>query len=90
MRSSPRVFSAVALRTLRACCLVACAALAAPAFAQTPGERAVTAGEEPQAALAVPELSPPPDFSALAGKPVRRVEVVPTGTRFKATARVES
>lgn len=90
VRSSRSVFSAVARRTLRATCLVACAAFVSPAFAQTAGERAVTAGEDPQAALAVPEISPTPDVSALVGKPIRRVEIVPSGTRFRATARVDS
>jgi len=60
------------------------------AHAQTPGQRAVAAGEEPQAALAVPELGPAPDISTLVGKPIRRVEIINVGTRFRATARVES
>lgn len=61
-----------------------------PLHAQTPGERAVTSGEEPQGALAVPVLGPAPDIRALVGKPIRRVEIVSTGTRFRAAARVES
>lgn len=90
VRSPRSVFFSVARRTLRATCLVACAAFVSPAFAQTAGEKAVTAGEDPQAALAVPEISPAPDVSALVGKPIRRVEIVPSGSRFRATARVNS
>ncbi len=89
--------SALARRTLSALCLLACLAAANSSSAQTaetasgkPGERAVVAGEDPQAALAVPELRPGADVSALVGKPIRRVEVVVVGTRFKASAQVET
>lgn len=89
-RSSRQASSFVAHRTLSALCLVACAAISSSASAQSAGEQAITAGEEPQAALAVPEISPAPDVAALVGKPVRRIEVVTSGTRFRDTARVES
>lgn len=90
VRSSRRILSNVALRTWSVSCLLACAAIATPVYAQTPGERAVNAGEEPQAALAVPDIRPAPDLEGLAGKPVRRVEVVSSGTRFRTNARIET
>jgi len=89
-RSSRLTFSSVAHRTLGALCLVAYAVISSPAAAQSAGEQAITAGEEPQAALAIPEISPAPDVTALVGKPIRRVDVVTSGTRFRATARIES
>ncbi len=90
VRSSRHIVSPVALRTLSALCLLVCAAITTPASAQSSGERAIAAGEEPQAALAVPEISPAPDVSALVGKPIRRVEVITSGVRFRATTRVDS
>ncbi|MRG91444.1 BamA/OMP85 family outer membrane protein [Polyangium spumosum] len=54
----------------------------------SPGESAALAGEEPQAALAAPELAPPPDTTALTGKPIRRVDVVTVGSRWSTSPRV--
>ncbi len=54
----------------------------------TPGESAALAGEEPQAALAAPQLTPPPDTSAFTGKPIKRVDVVTVGSRWSASPRV--
>ncbi|MDI1446848.1 outer membrane protein assembly factor [Polyangium sp. 6x1] len=87
-------------RSQRARCLTAASALvcllgAAEAGAQaaknqgtSPGESAALAGEEPQAALAAPQLSPPPDTSALTGKPIKRVDVVTVGSRWSTSLRV--
>ncbi|MDC3956849.1 POTRA domain-containing protein [Polyangium jinanense] len=91
----PRFSRSQRARCLAAACSLVCLLGAGSAEAEdaknqgtSPGERAALAGEEPQAALAAPQLSPPPDTSALTGKPIKRVDVVTVGSRWSTSLRI--
>jgi len=89
---SPRSPRPERTRPLAATGALVCLLLAGRADAdgppKSPGERALLAGEEPQTALDAPELAPPPDTRALEGKPIRRVEVVTAGSRWRSSPRI--
>jgi outer membrane protein insertion porin family len=63
-------------------------ASAAP-IADSPGARVIAAGEEAASGSTVPEIGEVPD-RALAGKPIRRVEVVIAGGRWTAAPAIAS
>jgi outer membrane protein insertion porin family len=71
------------LRRVMALLVVAVGALLAP-LAVAQEEEAATRGS----AAAVPELRPAPLLGELAGRPIRRIEIVVTGDRWSGPARV--